>query len=91
MIISKTFIGLRAQEAIIQKVAEELGLKYRLAKPDEEAKGIDGIIGRTPVSVKPSSYKSQVRQKDTLPHALIFYDNDENSKLIVEFDEKRIS
>jgi len=53
LVIVKTFIGLRFQEAILKKGAEIKGWRYRLAKPDEESKGIDGYIGDIPVSINP--------------------------------------
>ncbi len=45
LVIVKTFVGLRFQEAILKKVAGILGKPYRLARPHEEAEGIDiGIL-----------------------------------------------
>ena len=57
LVIIKTFLGLRFQEAILKKGAELKGTTYRLALPDDESKGIDGYIGSTPVSIKPETYK----------------------------------
>jgi hypothetical protein len=51
LVIVQTFIGLRCQEAILQKVSEAYGVSYRLATPEEEAQGIDGYIGDEPVSI----------------------------------------
>ena len=53
LIIVKTFAGLRLQEAILKKGAELKGTNYRLSEPYEESKGIDGYIGKIPVSIKP--------------------------------------
>ncbi|MGQ9820119.1 MAG: MjaI family restriction endonuclease, partial [Candidatus Kapaibacteriales bacterium] len=44
LVVVKTFAGLRFQEAILKKGAEIKGTNYRLSKPDEESKGIDGYI-----------------------------------------------
>jgi len=55
LVLVKTFIGLKFQEAILKKVASIMGKTYRLTKPEEEAKGIDGFIGDIPVSIKPST------------------------------------
>src|SRR3989337_1900337 len=55
LVIIKTFLGLRFQEAILKKGAELKGTTYRLALPDDESKGIDGYIGSTPVSIKPET------------------------------------
>src|SRR3989344_9456142 len=43
LVLEKTFVGLRFQEAILKKVAEIKNTTYRLSNPDEESKGIDGF------------------------------------------------
>ena len=45
LVLVKTFIGLRFQEAILKKMAELKGCDYRLAQPHEESQGIDGYVG----------------------------------------------
>jgi hypothetical protein len=60
LVIVKTFIGLRFQEAILGKVASILNKPYRLATPDEESKGIDGFVGDIPISIKPETYKIKI-------------------------------
>lgn len=55
LVLEKTFIGLRFQEAILKKVAHERKDSYRLANTREEAKGIDGWIRDVPVSIKPTT------------------------------------
>lgn len=42
LVIEKTFIGLRFQEAILKKVASLKKEKYRLATPKEESRGMMG-------------------------------------------------
>lgn len=73
LVIEKTFVGLRFQEAILKKVASIKKEKYRLATPQEESRGIDGFIGAMPISIKPDTYKT----KDSLPEEIgakiIFY------------------
>jgi len=59
LVLEKTFIGLRFQEAILKKIANIKKEKYRLSNPQEELKGIDGFIGNTPVSIKPATYKTK--------------------------------
>lgn len=59
--INKTFNGLYVQKAILASLAERKGTTYRLAEPDEEARGIDGFVGNTPYSVKPDTYKAMGR------------------------------
>jgi hypothetical protein len=86
LVITKTFVGLRFQAAILKKVADQLGAQYRLAGLDDEAKGIDGYINDTPVSVKPTTYKSsRLMLPEQIGAAMIFYEK-KKSGLIVEFD-----
>lgn len=51
LVVVKTFMGLRFQEAILKKGAELLRTDSRLSNPEEEKKGIDGFIGKIPVSI----------------------------------------
>ncbi|MCH7955837.1 MAG: MjaI family restriction endonuclease, partial [Candidatus Marinimicrobia bacterium] len=43
LVIVKTFLGLRVQEAVLKNIANKTNNSYRLANPDEESKGIDGF------------------------------------------------
>src|SRR2546427_8093679 len=52
LVIVKSFTGLRFQSAILARVAKNRGTTSRLARPDEESKGIDGYIGQDAVSIK---------------------------------------
>ncbi len=74
LVLVKTFIGLRFQEAILKKIASKLGVGYRLAKPEEESKGIDGFIGNTPVSIKPATYRSKMALNEKISAKIIYYD-----------------
>ena len=60
LVLTKTYVGLNFQEAILKTIAAKTDQTWRLANPKEESCGIDGYIGKKPVSVKPVSYKSQV-------------------------------
>ncbi len=73
LVIVKTFIGLRFQEAILAKAAEITGKEYRLASPEEESKGIDGYIGELPISIKPESYKSKKSVRESISVGIIYY------------------
>lgn len=73
LVIIKTFIGFKFQKAILKKGAELLGDSHRLAKPPEEAKGIDGFIGALPVSIKPDSYKVKSNLREKIEARLIYY------------------
>lgn len=73
LVIVKTFIGLRFQEAILAKTAELYNKDYRLATPEEESKGIDGFIGDLPVSIKPESYQSKKSLSESINAGIIYY------------------
>ncbi len=73
LVIVKTFIGFRFQEAILKKGAEIKGTTYRLATPVEESKGIDGYIGDIPVSIKPYSYKVKASLPEHIEAKIIYY------------------
>ena len=72
LIIDKTFEGLFWQEDII-KQSSKTG-EYRLATPDEEAKGIDGVVDGEFVSVKPDTYKQTINSKqENIDVRIIYY------------------
>jgi len=71
--INKTFNGLYVQKAILASLAERKGTTYRLAEPDEEARGIDGFVGNTPYSVKPDTYKAMGRLSEGIDVKMIYY------------------
>ena len=73
LVIVKTFIGLKFQEVILRKGAEIKGTTYRLSKPDEESKGIDGYIGKIPVSIKPYTYKTKAALRENIQVKIIYY------------------
>lgn len=74
LVLEKTFIGLRFQEAIIKKIASIKLQNYRLATPAEESRGIDGFVGNTPVSIKPTTYKTKNALRETLQGKVVFYE-----------------
>ncbi|MEK9185735.1 MAG: MjaI family restriction endonuclease, partial [Patescibacteria group bacterium] len=73
LVLGKTFVGLRFQEAILKKVAKLKNAAYRLAKPAEESKGIDGFIGKIAVSIKPETYKTMDVLSEEIAAKIIFY------------------
>lgn len=80
LIIDKTFSGLQIQLDVLKLASN--GESYRLAKPDEESKGIDGYIGDEPVSIKPKSYKKTIESgKESIPYRIIYYTNGEKQGL----------
>lgn len=74
LVIVKTFLGLKFQEAILKKGAELLKTNYMLAESSDESKGIDGYIGSTPVSIKPETYRSKSSLPEHIDVKLIFYE-----------------
>ncbi|MGB9834138.1 MAG: MjaI family restriction endonuclease [bacterium] len=73
LVVVKTFIGLRFQEAILKKGAEIKATSYRLAGPEEESKGIDGYIGDLPVSIKPHTYDVKTTLSERIGAKIIYY------------------
>lgn len=85
LVIVKTFMGLKFQEAILKKISTKIGKPYRLANPDEEVKGIDGFIGKTPVSIKPDTYKVKRGLSEIIDYKIIYYIKKKDC-IIIEFD-----
>jgi len=73
LVIVKTFLGLRFQEAILKKASEMKGVGYRLSDHTDESKGIDGYIGDIPVSIKPDTYKIKKSLSEEISVRVIYY------------------
>ncbi len=73
LILEKTFVGLRFQEAILKKVATLQRKKYRLASPQEESQGIDGFVGEVPISIKPDTYQTKDFLPENIQVKIVFY------------------
>ncbi|MBE0556936.1 MAG: MjaI family restriction endonuclease [Proteobacteria bacterium] len=74
LVIVKTFVGLKFQEAILKRASEYLGKEYRLTHSEEEAKGIDGYIGGIPISIKPATYAAKTMLPESIPCKIITYE-----------------
>ncbi|OGN01774.1 MAG: restriction endonuclease [Candidatus Yanofskybacteria bacterium RIFCSPLOWO2_02_FULL_43_10] len=74
LVIIKTFVGLKNQEAILKSVAEYFKTEYRSAKPAEESKGIDGFIGEKSVSIKPHTYLLKPELLEKIEAPIIYYE-----------------
>jgi len=74
LVIVKTFVGLKFQEAIMKRVAATMGKGYRMSDPEDEAKGIDGYIGEIPISIKPQTYESKQMLREIIGVQIIYYD-----------------
>jgi len=90
LVIVKTFIGLRFQEAILKKIANKFCLEYRLSNPEEESKGIDGYIGNVPISLKPTTYSSKKMLPEELEGYVIFYEKQKDGLKITVPNELEI-
>lgn len=86
LVIVKTFVGLRFQEAILKKIAQAKNVRYRLARPDEESRGVDGFIGDQPVSIKPDTYKSKAGLREKINARVIFYSKTKTG-ILIEFED----
>lgn len=74
LIINKTAEGLIIQGIIIEYIANELKLDWRLSTKEEESKNIDGYIGETAIQIKPESYKAEKPiVKGCIDVKIIFY------------------
>jgi len=73
LVIVKTFLGLKFQEAILKKGAEMRKTDYRLSDNTDESKGIDGYIGGIPVSIKPDTYKVKKSLSEKINVKIIYY------------------
>ena len=81
LVIDKTFSGLQLQNDILEMVSTTG--EWRLATPDEESKGIDGVVDGEFVSIKPHTYKSTLASKnENIPYRTIFYKKTFNGLII---------
>ncbi len=83
LVIVKTFIGLRFQEAVLKKIAEKFDTSYRLSIPEEESKGIDGYIGDIPISLKPITYQSKKMLTEEIEVDIIYYEKQKDGLKII--------
>lgn len=85
LVLYKTFIGLRFQEAILKKVAEIKKTFYKLSTKGEESQGIDGYIGYIPVSIKPHTYRSKASLAEDITVQMIYYEKKKDG-ITIEFN-----
>jgi hypothetical protein len=74
LVIVKTFVGLKFQEAILKRIASYAEKSYRLSDPEEESKGIDGYIGGHPISIKPRTYESKQMLPEHIGVQIVYYE-----------------
>ena len=87
LVYNKTYCGLKFQSAIIAFLANKVGKSWRLANIEEEAKGIDGFIGETPIQIKSSTYKIEGRLSETIELPILYYDKKKDG-INIEYDPK---
>lgn len=86
LVYTKTFCGLKVQQAVIRYVAQLYNKEWRLATVDEEAKGIDGFIGDKPVQIKAATYKQKGFLNEVINVPIIYYEKKKDG-LSIEFDQ----
>ncbi len=93
LILKKTFWGLMVQRPILSKLAELFAgnpISYRLSRPDEESKGIDGFIlingEEFPVSIKGVTYKQEKHLKEKIEAPIVYYEKTKTG-LRVDYSE----
>jgi hypothetical protein len=84
LVLAKTYVGFRFQQGIIRHLAKKYNREYRASNAAEESKGIDGFIGNTPVSIKPSTYKSK-QLSEKIQATIIYYDK-KKTGISIEYD-----
>ena len=83
LIIDKTFAGLQVQLDILEMVSETG--EYRLSTPEEESKGIDGVVDGKYVSIKPHTYKKTIEAgKETINYDIIYYKNTKKGLVVTQ-------
>lgn len=85
LVYNKTYCGLKFQSAIIAFLAGQYNKDWRLANAEEEAQGIDGFVGDTPVQIKSSTYKLEARLGENIEIPIVYYDKKKDG-ISIEFD-----
>lgn len=85
LVYTKTYCGLKFQSTIIAFLAVKLGKTWRLATIEEEAKGIDGFIGETPIQIKSATYKIESRLSETIDAPIVYYEKKKDG-INIEYD-----
>ena len=90
LVYNKTYCGLKFQSAIIAFLAGQYNNDWRLANVEEEARGIDGFVGDTPVQIKSSTYKLEARLGENIEIPIVYYDKKKDG-ISIEFDPSLFS
>ncbi len=87
LVITKTFAGLKVQEAILKYIAEIEFTTYRTATAQEESQNIDGMIGDRFVSIKPTTWSGMLSSPIEIKIDLIYYEKTKDG-LVIKYDFK---
>lgn len=74
LVINKTFVGFRVQDAVLVQLAAKLRLTLRAATPAEESRGIDGYLGNLAVQVKPTTYATKRALREVMAQPIVYYE-----------------
>lgn len=89
LVYTKTYCGLKFQEAILAYLAREFNTSYRLANIEEEAQGIDGYINARPVQIKSITYKQEALLAEVINVPIIYYDKKKDG-ISIEFEPNKL-
>lgn len=78
LVLTKTFVGIRVEQAILAALSRRLNLPFRNSNPADESRGIDGYIGDRPVSIKPTTYKSKASMAESIGVPIVYYEKKGN-------------
>lgn len=85
LVYTKTYCGLKFQEAILAYIAREYNTTYRLANIEEEAQGIDGYVNNKPAQIKSITYKQEALLAEIINVPIIYYEKKKDG-INIEFD-----
>lgn len=85
LVYTKTYCGLRFQSAILAFLAAKVSKSWRLANVEEEAQGIDGFIGDTPIQIKSITYKMEARLSEIIEVPIVYYEKKKDG-ISIEYD-----
>lgn len=85
LVYTKTYCGLKFQEAILAYLAREYNTIYRLATIEEEAQGIDGYLNNEPAQIKSITYKQEALLAEVINVSIIYYDKKKDG-INIEFE-----
>lgn len=83
LVIVKTFIGLRFQEAVLKKIAEKFNTEYKLSTPEDESKGVDGYVCNIPISLKPITYQCEKMLTEEIEVDIVYYEKRKDGLKII--------